>query len=71
MKFPSICYQISLKRSWDEEGKQVIHPKQIAVVQEEFSPSPEKIKWAHELMAAFDEHQHKGKDKKLVWRVAK
>ncbi|XP_048348303.1 citramalyl-CoA lyase, mitochondrial isoform X5 [Sphaerodactylus townsendi] len=42
-------------------GKQVIHPKQIAVVQEEFSPSPEKIKWAHELMAAFDEHQHKGK----------
>ncbi|XP_077199934.1 citramalyl-CoA lyase, mitochondrial isoform X2 [Paroedura picta] len=42
-------------------GKQVIHPKQIAVVQEEFSPSPEKIKWAQELIAAFDEHQSIGK----------
>nr|XP_056718118.1 citramalyl-CoA lyase, mitochondrial [Euleptes europaea] len=42
-------------------GKQVIHPKQIAIVQEEFSPSPEKIKWAQELISAFDEHQHIGK----------
>ncbi|XP_006141617.1 citramalyl-CoA lyase, mitochondrial [Tupaia chinensis] len=42
-------------------GKQVIHPNQIAVVQEQFSPSPEKIKWAEELMAAFKEHQRLGK----------
>ncbi|XP_054829029.1 citramalyl-CoA lyase, mitochondrial [Eublepharis macularius] len=42
-------------------GKQVIHPKQIAVVQEEFAPSPEKIKWAQELISAFDEHQRIGK----------
>lgn len=42
-------------------GKQVIHPNQIAVVQEQFSPSPEKIKWAQELMSAFEEHQRLGK----------
>ncbi|KAK2541361.1 Clybl, partial [Columba guinea] len=43
-------------------GKQVIHPNQIAVVQEQFSPSPEKIKWAQELISAFEEHQRLGKD---------
>ncbi|XP_042316027.1 citramalyl-CoA lyase, mitochondrial isoform X2 [Sceloporus undulatus] len=42
-------------------GKQVIHPNQVAVVQEQFSPSPEKIKWAQELIMAFEEHQHVGK----------
>ncbi|XP_044635692.1 citramalyl-CoA lyase, mitochondrial isoform X5 [Equus asinus] len=42
-------------------GKQVIHPNQIAVVHEQFSPSPEKIKWAEELIAAFKEHQQLGK----------
>ncbi|XP_078230300.1 citramalyl-CoA lyase, mitochondrial isoform X2 [Callithrix jacchus] len=42
-------------------GKQVIHPNQIAVVQEQFSPSPEKMKWAEELIAAFTEHQQLGK----------
>ncbi|XP_039237943.1 citramalyl-CoA lyase, mitochondrial isoform X1 [Pipra filicauda] len=42
-------------------GKQVIHPNQIAVVQEQFSPSPEKIKWAQELISAFEEHQQLGK----------
>ncbi|KAM5288638.1 citramalyl-CoA lyase, mitochondrial isoform 2-T2 [Ctenodactylus gundi] len=42
-------------------GKQVIHPSQIAVVQEQFTPSPEKIQWAEELIAAFREHQQLGK----------
>uniref|UniRef100_A0A8D0CAX0 Citramalyl-CoA lyase, mitochondrial n=1 Tax=Salvator merianae TaxID=96440 RepID=A0A8D0CAX0_SALMN len=42
-------------------GKQVIHPNQITVVQEQFSPSPEKIKWAEELITAFEEHQCIGK----------
>uniref|UniRef100_A0A673KAX1 Citrate lyase beta like n=1 Tax=Sinocyclocheilus rhinocerous TaxID=307959 RepID=A0A673KAX1_9TELE len=42
-------------------GKQVIHPNQIKVVQEEFAPSPERIKWAMELIAAFEEHQKLGK----------
>lgn len=43
------------------EGKQVIHPWQIQAVQEEFSPSPERVQWAKELIAAFDEHQKEGK----------
>nr|XP_038949346.1 citramalyl-CoA lyase, mitochondrial isoform X2 [Rattus norvegicus] len=42
-------------------GKQVIHPNQIAVVQEQFTPTPEKIRWAEELIAAFKEHQQLGK----------
>ncbi|KAM5147487.1 citramalyl-CoA lyase, mitochondrial isoform 1-T2 [Callospermophilus lateralis] len=42
-------------------GKQVIHPNQIAVVQEQFTPSPEKIQWAEELIAAFKAHQQLGK----------
>lgn len=42
-------------------GKQVIHPNQIKAVQEEFAPSPERIKWATELIAAFEEHQKLGK----------
>ncbi|XP_061482573.1 citramalyl-CoA lyase, mitochondrial isoform X2 [Rhineura floridana] len=42
-------------------GKQVIHPNQVAVVQEQFSPSPEKINWAEELVTAFKEHQRVGK----------
>ncbi|KAG1959697.1 CoA ester lyase [Pimephales promelas] len=42
-------------------GKQVIHPNQIKAVQEEFAPSPERIKWATELIAAFEEHQNLGK----------
>ncbi|XP_060047806.1 citramalyl-CoA lyase, mitochondrial isoform X2 [Erinaceus europaeus] len=42
-------------------GKQVIHPNQIAVVQDQFTPSPEKIKWAEELIAAFKDHQQLGK----------
>ncbi|KAK7882365.1 hypothetical protein WMY93_028539 [Mugilogobius chulae] len=42
-------------------GKQVIHPGQVAAVQEEFSPSPDKIQWATELIAAFEQHQKEGK----------
>uniref|UniRef100_A0AAY4EF30 Citramalyl-CoA lyase, mitochondrial n=1 Tax=Denticeps clupeoides TaxID=299321 RepID=A0AAY4EF30_9TELE len=42
-------------------GKQVIHPNQVNVVQEEFSPSQERIKWAHDLIASFNEHQELGK----------
>ncbi|XP_024919634.1 citramalyl-CoA lyase, mitochondrial isoform X3 [Cynoglossus semilaevis] len=42
-------------------GKQVIHPGQIQAVQEEFSPSPERVQWARELIAAFEHHQEEGK----------
>lgn len=42
-------------------GKQVIHPGQILPVQEEFSPSQDRVQWAKELIAAFDQHQEEGK----------
>ncbi|MGH0157905.1 UNVERIFIED_CONTAM: hypothetical protein FKN15_051637 [Acipenser sinensis] len=42
-------------------GKQVIHPNQIKIVQEEYFPRPEKVKWAQVLISAFDEHQKLGK----------
>ncbi|XP_078402164.1 citramalyl-CoA lyase, mitochondrial isoform X2 [Cetorhinus maximus] len=42
-------------------GKQVIHPSQVPIVQEAFSPSPKKMKWAQELIDAFEEHQKLGK----------
>ncbi|XP_074640922.1 citramalyl-CoA lyase, mitochondrial-like isoform X2 [Tubulanus polymorphus] len=42
-------------------GKQVIHPMQVPVVQEAFLPNKEKIKWAIDLIDAFDTHQKSGK----------
>ena len=42
-------------------GKQVIHPSQISVVQTAFAPSPERMEWATELIAAFEAHQQSGK----------
>lgn len=41
-------------------GKQVIHPSQISVVQEAFTPSEEKITWAKELIDGFNQHQSSG-----------
>ena len=41
-------------------GKQVIHPDQIDIVNEAFSPSPEKVEWAKELVAAFEEQSNEG-----------
>ncbi|XP_051938459.1 citramalyl-CoA lyase, mitochondrial [Hippocampus zosterae] len=42
-------------------GKQVIHPGQVQAVQEEFSPSQQRVQWAKELIAAFELHQKEGK----------
>ncbi|XP_053733639.1 citramalyl-CoA lyase, mitochondrial isoform X5 [Synchiropus splendidus] len=42
-------------------GKQVIHPGQVQAVQEEFSPSQQRVQWAKELIAAFEQHQKEGK----------
>lgn len=36
-------------------GKQVIHPNQIAIVQECFSPSTERVSWANELLDAYEQ----------------
>ncbi|XP_061697622.1 citramalyl-CoA lyase, mitochondrial isoform X2 [Syngnathoides biaculeatus] len=42
-------------------GKQIIHPGQVVAVQEEFSPTQQRVRWAKELIAAFERHQKEGK----------
>ncbi|EDO47490.1 predicted protein [Nematostella vectensis] len=42
-------------------GKQIIHPGQIDIVNKAFSPPPEKIKWAKDLLSAFEEQEKQGK----------
>lgn len=42
-------------------GKQVIHPKQVEIVQTAFLPNEKKVKWAEELLKAYEEHQKSGK----------
>lgn len=42
-------------------GKQVIHPVQVPIVQTAFSPNPQKVEWATELIKGFEEHQSSGK----------
>ena len=57
----SLRQQSVLGASMGFTGKQVIHPSQIPIVHEAFSPSAEQIDWATELIKAFDEHQATGK----------
>jgi len=35
-------------------GKQAIHPGQIGIIQKSFSPPPEKVEWAEELLKAYE-----------------
>lgn len=42
-------------------GKQIIHPNQVAPVQEAFTPADESIAYAERLVEAFDLHQKQGK----------
>jgi citrate lyase beta subunit len=42
-------------------GKQIIHPNQVAPVQEAFTPSAVEIAQALRIMKAFDEHQQAGR----------
>ncbi|XP_064473164.1 citramalyl-CoA lyase, mitochondrial-like [Ornithodoros turicata] len=42
-------------------GKQVIHPAQVPIVQQAFTPSAEQLDWASRLLAHFDVHQREGK----------
>ena len=41
-------------------GKQCIHPSQVPVIQQSFTPTSAKIEWAVELIKAFDSHQLSG-----------
>jgi citrate lyase subunit beta/citryl-CoA lyase len=42
------------------EGMGCVHPRQIPVIHEEFSPSPEEIQKALKIVAAFDDAQRRG-----------
>jgi citrate lyase subunit beta-like protein len=42
-------------------GKQIIHPNQVAPVQEAFTPSDEAIAYALRVQQAFEKHQKAGK----------
>jgi citrate lyase beta subunit len=42
------------------DGKQIIHPSQVAPVQEAFTPTTEAIKQAQHIMTAFRKHEEEG-----------
>ena len=44
-----------------QTGKQIIHPGQIEIVNKAFSPGEEKVKWARDLVNAFEEQERVGK----------
>lgn len=44
-----------------QTGKQIIHPGQVEIVNKAFSPSEEKVKWARDLVNAFEEQERVGK----------
>jgi citrate lyase subunit beta-like protein len=45
---------------WGFTGKQIIHPGQIDVTQEAFSPTSAEIEWASGVLKAFHKHQKEG-----------
>jgi citrate lyase subunit beta-like protein len=46
---------------WGFNGKQVIHPNQVPVVQEAFTPSAEEISYAKRVVETFESSQREGK----------
>ncbi len=50
-----------MARNWDYTGKQVIHPAQVAPVQEAFTPDDASIDKARQLVEAFEAYQKEGK----------
>jgi malyl-CoA/(S)-citramalyl-CoA lyase len=53
------------------DGKWAIHPSQVAIANEVFSPSPEQIDWAHRLVEAMSEATRQGRgaaslDRKMI-----
>ena len=77
-----VCFDVADTNSLKEQalegarmgytGKQVIHPIQVPIVQDAFSPSAKKVEWATELIKAFEEHQQSGKASRVlcVWLLS-
>ena len=38
-------------------GKAAIHPLQVPIINEQFSPSPQEIGWAKKIISAYDKNQ--------------
>src|SRR5438045_8959791 len=48
-------------RTLGMDGKTLIHPSQVAICNELFSPAPEEVMWSQKIIAAFSEPQHEYK----------
>lgn len=53
--------QASQGAAWGFTGKQVIHPNQVGIVQEAFSPSERRVDWAKRVVDAFTRAQDEGR----------
>ncbi len=42
-------------------GKQVVHPEQVRLANEVFSPTEEEIRWAREVVEAYEEAGRQGR----------
>jgi malyl-CoA/(S)-citramalyl-CoA lyase len=47
-------------RSLGYDGKWCIHPGQIPIANEVFSPTPDEVNWANKVIAAYDEGKRRG-----------
>jgi citrate lyase subunit beta/citryl-CoA lyase len=47
-------------RALGYDGKWCIHPNQIAIANEVFSPTHDELEWANEVLAAYKEAQSRG-----------
>jgi citrate lyase subunit beta/citryl-CoA lyase len=52
--------EVRQARAFGFDGKTLIHPKQIAPCNRAFSPTPEEVAWAREVVAAFEAAGHTG-----------
>lgn len=43
------------------DGKMAIHPSQVSVINDAFTPDPERVEWAEKVLAARDEAEAEGK----------
>ena len=48
------------------DGKSLIHPRQIDICNQCFSPDDAQIQWAEEIITAWDEQQHQGRSVVVV-----
>lgn len=57
---PALIAEVKRVKQLGFQGKLVIHPAQVAPVNEVFTPTPEEIVWAKKVRAVFTEAQAKG-----------